>query len=270
MKLSLVFAILTPLLCGATEPPKLPPELQGIGIDQKLNAALPLDTEFTNADGQMVPLGTYFHQGPVLLALVYYTCPMLCSQILQGVVSGLKPLSLRPGRDFNVVAISFDPRDTPAEARKERQEYSRRYSKKDGIAGWNFLTGSPESIRAITEAVGFHYRWDEKSQMFIHASGVMVVTPEGRLARYFYGVEYEPKDLKLGLVEASNGKIGSLVDTVLLFCYHYDPSTGKYSTAVLNLLRAAGVLVLLILSVALFKLWRHDLAEDRRVLKEHP
>ncbi len=263
-RLLIVLAGAVPLFAAG---PQLPRQLQGIGIEQKLNAQVPLDTEFADQDGHTVRLGSYFDRGPVLLALVYYTCPMLCSQILQGVASGLKPLSLEPGRDFNVVAISIDPRDTPATAREKRDEYARWYSRKAGTRGWNFLTGTDKSIHAVTEAVGFHYQWDQSTKMFIHASGVMVLTPEGKVARYFYGVEYQPKDLKLGLIEASHRTIGSPVDAVLLFCYHYDPSMGKYSAAVFNLLRAAAALVLVILATALTLLWRRDLAADRRVLK---
>lgn len=273
MKFLAILLIMSPLMLADSNPLNLPPELRGISIEQKLNSQVPLDTEFQNEDGQTVRLGSYFGHGPVVLALVYYTCPMLCGQILHGVVSGLKPLSLRAGRDFNVVAISFDPRDTPAIANAKRQEYSSRYalfSKDATTNGWNFLTGTPESIRAVTEAVGFHYRWDEKTKMFIHASGIMVLTPEGKVARYFYGVDYEPKDLKLGLIEASHRTIGSPVDAVLLFCYHYDPSTGKYSTAVLNLLRAAAVLTLLIFGTVLTILWRRNIREDRRALREAP
>jgi protein SCO1 len=254
-----------PLLAG--EAPKLPAELQGIGIDQRLNAQLPLDAEFLDQDGNAVRLGSYFGRRPVLLALVYFRCPMLCSQILSGVVAGLRPLSLEPGRDFNVVAISFDPQDTPATAREKRDEYARRYSSRAGVQGWNFLTGSPESIRAVTEAVGFHYRWDERTKMFIHLSGIMILTPEGRLARYLYGVEYQPKDLKLSLIEASHDKIGSAVDAVLLFCYHYDPTAGKYGAAVMNLLRAAGVFTLCALGGTLAFLWRRNLQQDRRTLQ---
>jgi len=254
-----------PLVAGSA--PKLPPELQGVAIDQKLNAQIPLDTEFVDQDGAAVRLGSYFERGPVLLALVYFRCPMLCSQILSGVVSGLRPLSLEVGRDFNVVAISFDPQDTPATAREKRDEYARRYSRKASVSGWNFLTGSPESIRAVTEAVGFHYRWDERTKMFVHLSGIMILTPEGKVARYLYGVEYQPKDLKLSLIEASHNKIGSAVDAVLLFCYHYDPTAGKYGAAVMNLLRAAGVLTLCALGGTLALLWRRNLREDRRALE---
>ncbi|HLH45110.1 MAG TPA: SCO family protein [Bryobacteraceae bacterium] len=265
MKSLLPLLWVLPLLGGVT--PKLPPELQGVGIDQKLNAQIPLHAEFVDQDGKTVRLESYFGRQPVLLALVYFRCPMLCSQILSGIVSGLRPLSLQPGRDFNVVAVSFDPQDTPATAREKRDEYVRRYSAKAGARGWNFLTGSPESIRAVTEAVGFRYRWDERSKMFLHLSGIMILTPEGRVARYLYGVEYEPKDLKLSLIEASHEKIGSAADEALLFCYHYDPATGKYGAAVMNLLRATGFFTLCALGGTLTFLWRRNLREDRTALK---
>lgn len=238
--------------------PKLPPELQGIGIDQRLGAQLPLSAQFQDESGQTVSLGSFFHGKPVLLALVYYECPMLCNRILSGVVAGLRPLSLKAGRDFEVVAVSFNPKETPAEAKSKRDLYSKEYSGTAGSPGWHFLVGSPASIKAITEAVGFHYRWDPTTNMYVHASAITTATPEGQLARYFYGVEYEPKDLKLGLIESSHDTIGSPVDQILLFCYHYDPSTGKYGAVVLNLLRGAALLTLLVLGSGLFWLWRRD------------
>ncbi len=250
--------------------PNLPPKFDGIGIEQHLNAQVPLDTVFHDESGAAVPLRTYFRQKPVLLAPVYYTCPMLCGQILSGLVAGLRPLSLKPGRDFEVVAISFNPAETPQDAAKKRNQYSHSYSSKAGPAGWHFLTGSQASIAAVMNAIGFHYRYDPSTKMFIHASGVMVLTPEGRVARYFYGVNYEPKDFKLGLVEASHNRIGSPVDQILLFCYHYDPKTGKYGAVVLNMLRLAAVLVLVVMAAAIFFLWRQDLRRYRNVLKEVP
>ncbi len=243
---------------AATDTTKLPPELQGIGIEQHLGAALPLDTTFRDEQGQTVALGDYFGKRPVLFALVYYRCPMLCTQILSGIVSGLRPLRLAPGRDFDIVAISIDPEDTPQTAREKRDEYSRRYSSTAGTNGWHFLTGDQTAIHAVTEAAGFHYRFDAKSNMFIHASGIMILTPEARLARYFYGVEYEPKDLKLGLIEASGDKIGSLADQVLLFCYHYDPASGKYSATVLGILRVAALMTIALMAAALFAMWRRE------------
>ncbi len=250
----------------AATPNTLPADLQGVGIDQKLNAALPLDTVFRDESGASVRLGSYFGKRPVLLVPVYFRCPMLCSQILSGVVSGLRPLALQPGRDFEIVAFSFDPGDTPQDATAKREQYVRRYSHSAGTNGWHFLTGSQKSIDALTRAIGFHYRWDPKSGMFIHASGVMIATPEGKLARYFYGVEYQPKDLKLGLIEASNNTIGSPVDQVLLFCYHYDPATGKYSLLVLNTLKLAGILTVIAGFAALFVFWRRDIRGDRQTV----
>lgn len=255
---------------GVTSPPsgtdaKLPPKLEGIGITQKLNASIPLDARFTNENGITVPLRTYFTGKPVLLIPVYYTCPMLCDRILDGVVAGLRPLSIRPGRDFEVVAFSFNPSDTPADAAAKLAHYSHSYSRSAGTAGWHFLVGQQPSIRALTEAIGFRYRWDPTTKMFVHASGVMVVTPEGRLARYMYGVDYEPKDLKLGLVEASHNRIGSPADQVLLFCYHYDPNTGKYGLVVMDLLRLAGVFAVMAGALALVFLWKRDLREHRDI-----
>lgn len=262
------FAALSPPAVGRPAQPKLPPELQGIGIDQHLNTPLPLDTQFRDESGRATTLGAYFGQRPVLLALVYYTCPMLCNQILTGVAAGLRPLSLRPGRDFNVVAISINPAETPADAAGKRNFVTRRYSSKAGTEGWHFLVGNQAAIQAVAHAVGFRYRYDPASKMFFHASGVMAVTPKGRLARYFYGVDYEPKDLKLGLIEASNNKIGSIVDQILLFCYHYDPKTGKYGAVVMNILRGASAAALVILGIALALLWMRDLREHRDISTE--
>ncbi len=245
--------------------PQLPKVLQGVGIDQKLNAQAPLDTFFVDESGQRVRLGDYFGRRPVILALVYYRCTMLCSYILNGVVSGLRPLSLRPGRDFEVVAISIDPSEDSQLAAGKRDHYAASYSSKGGTAGWHFLTGQEKNIRAVADAVGFHYRYDPKTKLFLHGSGVMVLTPKGRVARYFYGVEYAPKDLKLGLIEASANRIGSPVDQILLFCYHYDPVTGKYGAVVVNMLRIAAAGVLLLLAVILTIFWRRDLRTGRAV-----
>jgi protein SCO1/2 len=258
--LVLVFA---PVLALGANHPVLPPKFDGIGIQQKLNAQVPLGTLFRDETGASIPLRKFFGQKPVLLAPVYYRCPMLCSQILSGVVAGLRPLSLKPGRDFDVVAISFDPADTPAEAAAKRDQYSRSYSSKGGPKGWHFLVGSQASIDPVMQAIGFHYRWDPVNKMFIHASGVMVLTPDGHVARYLYGVNYEPKDLKLSLIEASHDRIGSPVDQILLFCYHYDPTTGKYGAAVINMLRLAAVVTVIVLALGLWILWRRDLREHR-------
>lgn len=248
--------------------PLAPPSLKSIGIEQRLNIAVPLDTVFRDESGNAVPLRTYFGDKPVLLAPVYYTCPMLCSQILHGVVASLRPLSLKPGRDFNVVAISFNPAESPEDAKKARDEYSHAYSSRGDKNGWHFLVGSQASINAVMQALGFHYRWDPVNKMFVHASGIMVLTPEGRIARYLYGVEFEPKDVKLSLIESSRNRIGSPVDQVLLYCYHYDPKTGKYGAVVMNLLHLAGGLMLVVLAGGLFWLWRRDLREHGTEMKE--
>jgi protein SCO1/2 len=249
----------------------LPPQLQGVGIDQRLNAQVPLDTMFRDETGASVPLRKYFDGKAVIIAPVYYTCPMLCTQILRGLVSGLKPLSLRPGKDFNVVAISFDPSNTPQDAASKREMYARRYwGRKGGNQGFHFLVGSPQSIHAVMSAIGFRYRWDPKAKMFAHASGVMVLTPEGRVSRYFYGVEYEPKDLKLGLMDSSNHHIGSLADEILLFCCKYDPTTGKYTLTVLSVLWWAGVLTLLAMGTGFLLLWRSDIRRTRAIQVRHP
>jgi protein SCO1/2 len=255
---------------AATKDPILPPKFNGIGIDQRLNAQVPLDTEFRDETGASVPLRAYFGRKPVLLVPVYYGCPMLCPQILSGVVAGLRPLALRPGRDFQIVAISFDPADTPEQAAQKRQQYSHSYSSRAGTMGWHFLVGSEDSIQAVMQAIGFHYRWDPATKMFIHASGIMLLTPEGRVARYLYGVEYEPKDLKLGLIESSHNRIGSPIDEVLLLCYHYDPKTGKYGAVVMNMLRFAAAIVLVLLGILMFFFWRRDLREHRHEWKEFP
>jgi protein SCO1/2 len=250
--------------------PNLPPDLNGIGIDQKLDAQVPLDTSFHDETGASVPLRTYFGRRPVLLVPVYYRCPMLCSQVLSGVVAAMRPLSLKPGRDFEVVAISFDPADTAESASKKREQYSHSYSSRAGTQGWHFLVGSEPSIHAVMQAIGFHYRWDSVHNMFIHASGVMLLTPTGRVSRYLYGVEYEPKDLKLGLIESSQARIGSAVDRILLLCYHYDPKTGKYGAVVINMLRLAAVLMVLVLGASLFFFWRRDLRQHRNTYGEVP
>jgi protein SCO1/2 len=246
----------------------VPPSLRGIGIDQHLNAAVPLQEDFHDEQGATVPLSAYFHRRPVLLVPLYYTCPNLCSQVLSGVVAGLRPLSLRPGRDFDIVAVSFNPSETSADAFQKRDLFAHRYSSRAGSAGWHFLTGSQPSIQAVMDAIGFHYRYDAASKMYIHASGVMVLTPDGRVARYLYGADFEPKDFELALVEASRGRIGTLADTILLYCYHYDPTSGKYTTTVLRVLRLAGILTLSLMAIAGIILWRIDLRYHRNRFTE--
>lgn len=239
--------------------PALPSALQGVGIDQKLNAQVPLNLVFKDEAGRPVPLSTFFQgKKPVILALVYYRCPMLCTQILTGLESALKAVSFNPGQDFEVVSVSFDPKDTPEIAAGKKATYVRRYGRPNTANGWHFLTGDEANIKALTDAVGFHYKYDPKTDQFAHASGIMILTPDGRLSRYFYGVEYSPRDLRLGLVEGSQDKIGSPVDALLLFCYHYDPQTGKYGAVAINSLRAAGAGFVLICGAFLVVALRRD------------
>jgi len=244
----------------------LPAALRNIGVDQKLNEQVPLNLVFHDEDGRDAPLASYFGARPVVLAMVYYQCPMLCTQILNGLVTSLRYMTLESGQDFEVIAVSIDPTETPVLAAKKKAEYVRRYAK--GSAGWHFLTGAEPQIRQLAGAVGFRYAYDPNTKQYAHASAIMVLTPTGRLSRYFYGIEYSPRDLRLGLVEASENKIGTPVDQVLLYCYHFDPSTGKYSAIVMNIVRLAALLTLLIFVPLLIWLWRTD-PNRRRSTSRH-
>jgi protein SCO1/2 len=234
-----------------------------VGIDQKLGAALPLDLPFRDDQGRDVRLGDCFGGKPVVLALVYYECPMLCTLVLNGLVSGLDVVSLTAGSDFDVVAVSIDPDETPGLAAAKKREYVARYGRAGSDRGWHFLTGSEAAIRDLAAAAGFRYRYDAATGQYAHAAGIMVATPEGKLARYFYGVEYPPRDLRLGLVEASAGRIGTVVDQLLLFCYQYDPATGTYGAAAFGLLRAGGALTVLALGAYLAAMWRREVRRAR-------
>jgi protein SCO1/2 len=223
-----------------------PRDLEEVRIDQRLNEQLPLDAIFRDESGQQVKLGDYFGKKPVVLALVYYSCPMLCNQVLNGMTSGLDVLTaFNIGKEFEVVTVSFDPRETPDLAREKKETYLKWYKREGAAGGWHFLTGDQPNIDRLTQAAGFHYKWDDRTNQFIHASGIMIATQDGRLARYFYGIEYAPKDLRLGLVEASEGKIGSTVDQLLLYCFHYDPASGKYGAVVMNMIRLGGALTVI-------------------------
>lgn len=241
----------------------IPRALRDVGIDQRLNEQVPLDVQFKDEYGNTVQLGQYFKNKAVILALVYYDCPMLCHQVLSGLESSLRTMNFDAGRDFDVVALSFDPRETPALAEKTRTAYLSRYNRPGTEHGWHFLTGDEASIRRVADAVGFKYAWDAETNQYAHAGAVMLLTPGGRVSRYFYGIEYSPKDLRLGLVEASENRIGSVVDAVLLYCYHYDPATGKYGVVVMNVMKMAGVLTIIGVAVLLFILRRLDLKRSR-------
>ncbi len=216
-------------------------QLDGVGVDQKLNAQIPLDLEFKDEQGRIVRLREYFGKKPVVLAPVYYQCPMLCTQILNGLVSSLKAVSFVSGDDFEVVAVSFDPTDTPELANKKKASYAGRFGKKGVEQGWHFLTGQESNIKALLQSIGYRYKFVPETKQFAHPGAIVVATPGGSISRYLYGVEYEPRDMRLALVEASQGRIGTPVDSLLLFCYHYDPATGKYSAAAMNLIRLLGL-----------------------------
>ncbi|HEX8476084.1 MAG TPA: SCO family protein [Pyrinomonadaceae bacterium] len=237
-----------------------PEVLKQVGIEQRLNEQVPLDITLRDETGRNVQLGEYFKAGkPVVLSLVYYECPMLCNQILNGQVGMMDVLSFNAGREFEAVTVSFDARETPAIAAAKKATYIKRYGRAGADAGWHFLTGDETNIKRLTEAVGFQYKWDEASQQFAHASALMVVTPQGRLSHYFYGIEYAPKEVRLALVEASSGKIGSPVDKLILYCYHYDPTTGKYGPVIMNFMRVAGVItVIALVALVLILRRRHD------------
>lgn len=225
----------------------VPQVLQNVSFDQHLNEHLPLDLTFRDETGRTVRLGDYFGKRPVVLAFVYYECPMLCTQVLNGLTSTLKVLDERIGQEFDVVTVSFDARETPVLAAAKKKTYLDRYGRDGAGEGWHFLTGDEPSIAALTKAAGFSYQWDEQSQQFAHASGIVVLTPDGRLARYFFGIEYAPRDVKFALLESSEGRIGSLADRLLLYCYHYDPATGSYAFMALNAVRVGGVVTLVAL-----------------------
>ena len=233
----------------------MPAPLKKVGIDQKLGEQIPLDTVFKNEDGQQVPLGNYFQTNrPVILTLVYYECPMLCNQVLNGLTGSLKGISLEPGKDYEIVAISFDARENGKAdlAKNKKASYAERLGKPGSIEGMHFLTGSQESIDKVAQAVGFNYYWDTKTEQFAHVGGIMIATPDGKLSRYMYGIDYSPKDLKFGLMDSAKENIGSPAEQLLLYCYHYDPSTGTYGFAIMRALRIGGLVTLAALGAMVF------------------
>ena len=269
--LGLVLLLATPLV--AQEPVRLPTDrvteavppagamptlLQDIGLDQKLNEQLPLGLAFKDEQGRDVTLGTYFGSRPVILVLAYYECPMLCTQVLNGLVSALGTLNFTVGREFDVVTVSFDPGETPELARGKKAAYVERYKRPGSESGWHFLTGTQHSITQLTRAVGFRYAYNAEVDQYAHASGIMVVTPEGRLSHYFYGIEYGPRDLRLALIDAADRKIGSPVDQLLLACFHYDPKTGKYSLAIMRFVQGAGLLTVAAIGLTVLLLRRRE------------
>ena len=269
-KLGLVFAL---LFTAATARAQMTPDnvgqpasgmptiLKGVGFRPELNAQMPLDASFKDETGKDVRLGDYLHtQKPVLLAFVYYGCPMMCTQLEQGVVGSLRMLSFNPGRDYEVVFVSFDDRDTPEMAAAKKTTAMNKFRRPETSSGWHFLGGSKESIEAVTNAANFHFNYDAKNNLFAHASGLILLTPDGRISRYFYGVEFPALDVRLGLVDASAGKIGSPVDHALLFCFQYDPSTAHYSATILRIVRLGGILTIATMIVAFLIFRRRERA----------
>ena len=245
---------------------QLPPALREIGFDQHLDEQLPLDTPLRDEEGRGVRLGDYFGARPVVLVFAYYDCPMLCTLAINGLSSALNVLSLNPGVDFEIVTISIDPRDTPAAAAAKKTFYLDRYKRNGAATGWHFLTADQPSIDRLTKAAGFRYAWDQETKQFAHPTGIIVLMPDGRMARYLFGIEYGPRDLRLAIVEASAGKVGSPVDALLLYCYHYDPMTGRYGLAIMRAMRIAGVTTVLALGGFIFVMLRRE----RRALNREP
>lgn len=225
-----------------------PRELAHAGLDQKLDAKLPLDLRFRDEAGRNVALADYFGRKPVLLSFAYYHCPMLCPMVLEGIVRGLRPLAWNVGGEFEIVTVSIDPKETPAQAVAKKQKLVADYGRPGAADGWHFLVSDGDSVKKLAEAVGFRYEYDAAHDQFAHAAGIVIATPQGKISRYLYGIDYAPRDVKLSLVEASDGKIGSLADQILLFCYHYDPATGKYGMAAMTSLRLAGIATLVALA----------------------
>jgi protein SCO1/2 len=250
------------LLAGALLSPAQyarPKLANGVTIEQKLNKPVPLDLVFHDEAGQNVPLWKYFRDKPVVISLVYFNCPSLCPMSLHETVTSLHRVALVPGKDYNVVVVSFDPKDTPHDAQLTKTKYKAQFGARPGYdEGFHFLTGDQQNIARLADAVGFRYRWDDGTKQFVHAGGIMVATPDGKLSRYFYGIDYAPSDLRMALVDASQHKIGSPVDYVLLFCFHYDAAQGKYTLAIVNLLKAAGIATLLGLVILIYFLMRDD------------
>jgi protein SCO1/2 len=249
----------------APAPPstQTPKQLENVTFEQRLETRLPLDTPFKDEAGRDVTLGDYFGKRPVVLAFVYYSCPMLCTQILNGMSGAVKALPFTVGDDFDVVYVSFDHRETPQMAAEKKVAQLDDYHQGDTAAGWHYLTGSEDAIARVTSAAGFSYRWDESTGQFAHVSGVLVVTPDGRLSRYFYGVEYSPKELRMALVESGEGKIGSAVDQLLLYCYHYDPATGQYGVIAMNVVRLGGAVTLILLGGFIWVMRRREVMKEK-------
>jgi len=251
---------------GTLSPPanQRPPGLKHVGIEQHLNEQIPQNLTFRDETGKPVQLGEYFGHKPLILNLGYYQCPMLCGEVLSGLESALRILKFDVGKEFDVLTISFDPKETPEMASKKKAEWLRRYGRPGAASGWHFLTGPQNSIDALTKAAGFQYEYDPKTGQFAHATAIMILTPDGKIAQYYYGVEFAPKDLRLGLIQASQNKIGNVVDQVLLYCYHYDPDQGQYSAIISRVLKVAAGATMLLLGTFLIVMFRLGSAADHQ------
>ena len=244
---------------GDAIPNQKPSILDQVGLDQRLNQQVPLDLVFVDDHGQPVQLKQYFGAKPVILILVYYQCPMLCTQVLNGFTGAMLGIRrFNVGREFDVVTVSIDPRDTAQDAAAAKARYLKRYRRPEAEQGWHFLAGKKDQIDALAQAVGFRYAWDPEIKQYAHASGIMLLTADGRVAQYYYGIEYAPRDIQLGLVEASKGKIGNVVDQVLLYCYHYDPRQGRYGAAIFDILRLSALATVLVLGGFMLLMFRRD------------
>ncbi|MEL7061958.1 MAG: SCO family protein [Acidobacteriota bacterium] len=247
-------------------PEDMPGPLSEVTVEQQLGAQLPLDSRFIDQDGREVRLGDYFQDGkPVIVSFVYYECPMLCTLILNGVATSLSVLKLEPGDDFEVVAISFDSEETPAMAHEARRKTLERFGRPDAEDGWNFLVGDEATVSQAAEIAGYGYEYIPATDEWAHASAIVVATPEGEVSQYYYGIEYPPKDLRLALVEASEGRLGNMVDQLLLYCYRYDPQIGKYTAVAMRMVRLAGIVFVVALSLFLWLMFRWERRRAGRV-----
>lgn len=257
--LFLILSSLAALPAAGQRVEKLPPQFEGVGTVEHLGERVPLDLTFIDENGREVKLGNYFGGNrPVILNLGYYRCPMLCSLILNGLVDGLKGLPWTPGRDFEIVTVSIDPLETPRLAQLKKDNYISNYGRPEAAMGWHFLTGREPQIQELADRVGFHFKWNDERQEFAHPAVLFVVTPDGRLSRYLYGVQFDTQTVRLALTEASEGKLGNTVDKILLFCYHYDSTSGKYTLTALTLMRLGGIFTALVLGSGVLVLWRRE------------
>ena len=272
-QLSLPFLIAWILLAAASVPTEahtnLPPLFKEVGFDQRLNEQAPLDLPFRDEAGRTVSLRDYVGSKPVILVPIYYSCTTLCPILLDGLARGLRPVSFSAGKDFEVIVVSINPRETSSQAAAKKEHVLNRYAGPGTAEGWHFLIGADPSIQPLMKAIGFRYAYDARTDQYAHAAGIVILTPQGKTARYFYGIDYPPRDLRLGLIEAAGGRIGTPIDQVLLMCYHYDPLTGKYGLIVMNMVRLAGLTTLLALGAFIFVMVRRDRLAARRAGGTH-